>query len=170
MRLDNRNKFLLFGFMALLFLSYQLAIKKTIDLHADYLANLEYAELSKNIPVELAKLSQKENHLDTLFQLYNRKSSSLHNDLLQFLNENGKGRPIKIIDIMSAHRITESTSKIHTYPFILEGGFLEILQLAHVLETKGSFGGINHLAFEKKLDYRSKKHYLRAIVHLQQVE
>lgn len=170
MKLDNKNKMLLLGLVALLFLSYHLAIKKTLSLRADYLGNLENQELSKNIPLEIAKLNQKEKYLDDQFLKLNLSSSAFQTDLLKFLNEKTTENNINTMVFGAPHLSTNNDLNIKTHEFTLEGTFNGILRTLNTVETQSPFGSISHIQFEKQLDYKTKKSSLLAKVHLKQVE
>lgn len=170
MRLDKRNKLLIGGFVLVLFVCYQLAIKKTLALRSQYLRETEQQEQVLDIPVKLADLRNKELQLDAQFEALNLGSNNVQNELLHFLNEQGGQHSVKVMDFKAPHVISEENTTTRTYQFVLEGHFTNILKVAHGLETKANFGGITHMAFEKQWDLRQKKSYLQASLHLKQIE
>ncbi|WP_127019817.1 hypothetical protein [Flagellimonas beolgyonensis] len=169
MKLDNKNKMLLLGLVALLFLSYHLAIKKTLSLRADYLGNLENQELSKNIPLEIAKLNQKEKYLDAQFMKLNLSSSAFQTDLLKFLNENNTTQSVKLIEFKSPHFFQDKSTENVTYMMKLEGRYTEILKVLYALENQSGFGSISHTSFEKQNNHRTQKEHLQSSVFLKLV-
>ncbi|MCK0160143.1 hypothetical protein [Allomuricauda sp. F6463D] len=170
MRLDKRNKLLIGGFVLALVVCYQLGIKKTLFLRAQYLGDMENREEARDIPRKLADLQKQEMYLDAQFEQLNLGSTNVQNELLRFLNEQGGQHSVKIIDFKAPHLVTEGATATRTYRFVLEGSFTDILTVAHSLETRASFGGITHMAFEKQHDPRQRKSYLQVSVHLQQIE
>ena len=158
------------GFVLGLLVCYQLAIKNTLALRSQYLKETEQREQVRDIPEKLAALRNKELQLDTQFGQLNLGSTNVQNELLRFLNEQGSQHAVKIMDFKSPHVISEGNTTTRTYQFVLEGHFTNILKVAHGLETKANFGGITHMAFEKQLDPRQRKSYLRATLHVQQME
>ena len=94
----------------------------------------------------------------------------MQHELLRFLNEQGSEQSVKVIDFNSPHVIKEGETTTSTYQFILEGGFSNILKVAHALETKANFGGISHMAFEKEKNLRNGKSFLQASIFIQQME
>ncbi|WP_036384441.1 hypothetical protein [Muricauda sp. MAR_2010_75] len=170
MKLSNKNKILLGGFVVLLLFSYHLAIKKTLLLRSDYLSNMEKHELVQNLPMELSALSQKDKQLDAQFRELDLGSSNFQNDLLKFLNENASSNEVKMVQFNAPHTIESNNTNIKTYIFVLEGSFSEILKVVHAIESRGNFGAISHMGFEKKRDYRSGRSSLQSTVHLQLME
>lgn len=169
MKLDNKNKILFIGFVLLLFLSYHLAIKKTLYLRADYLGNLENQELAKNIPLELAALSKKEIYLDAQFDKRNLSSSNFQTDLLKFLNENDTTKSVKLIEFKSPHIFQDKSAENVTYMMKLEGRYTEILNVLYSLENQSGFGIISHTSFEKQSNHRTQKEHLQSSVFLKLV-
>ncbi len=170
MRLDTRNKLLLGGFVLVLAISYHLAIKKTLVLRSGHLKATELREKAQDIPMELNALRQKELLLDAQFKDLDLGSSSPQNDLLRFLNGQSSIRSVKVIDFKSPHIAKEGPTTTKTFQFILEGGFQDILKVAHAVEVQGGFGGISHMVLEKQRDHRKRKSFLKASLHLQQIE
>jgi hypothetical protein len=132
--------------------------------------NLEDIELSKNIPMEIAKLTQKEKYLDNQFAKLNLSSSAFQTDLLKFLNEQTTENRINTLNFGAPHLISTTEFTIKTHEFTLEGSFNGILRTLNTVEGKSSFGAISHVQFEKQLDFKTRKSILQATVHLKQVE
>ncbi|MEQ5790797.1 hypothetical protein J4E06_07020 [Muricauda sp. NFXS6] len=170
MRLDKRNKLMIGGFVLGLLVCYQLAIKKTLALRWQYLREAEQHELARDIPEKLADLRNKELQLDAQFEALNLGSTNVQNELLRFLNQQGGQHAVKIMDFKAPHVVREGNTTTRTYRFTLEGRFTDILKVAHGLESRGNFGGLAHMSFEKQHDLRQKRNYLQATLHVQQME
>ena len=169
MPLNKKNKILILGFVAILFMSYQLALKNTKEAYSSYNSNLEKRESIGNIPRQLAMLDQKEKAIDAQLQLLNLEESSLQNNLLKFLNQQAELNEVKIIDFNSPHIHKTENRQIETYSFDLEGSYSGILKMVNALENHGSLGAVIHFEMEKKKDYHSKRTYLQAKIFLEQV-
>jgi len=170
MKLNKKNKILLTGVLIMLVISYKLAIQNTIELASTYNSNLDRKELIKDIPKQLALLSQKEQYLDSQLNSLNIDNSSLQNSLLKFLNKESEKNKVKIIEFNSPHIFRTELQSSETYIFNLEGTYTNVLKIVHALENNGSFGAISHLELEKKKDYRRKRTYLEAKIFLEQVK
>lgn len=170
MRLDKRNKLLMGGFVLALVVCYQLAIKKTLALRTQHIHDSNIREQTKDLSRELANLKKQEQQLDTQFASLNLESANMQNELLRFLNEQGSEHSVKVIDFSAPHVMNKGETTTSTYQFALEGGFSNILKVSHALETKGSFGGISHMAFEKEKNLRNGKTFLQVSIFIQQIE
>lgn len=170
MKFSKKNKILLGGVLLMLLVSYKLAIQKTVNVAKAHSVNTERKELIKDIPKQLALLSQKERHLDSQLSDLNVDNSSLQSSLLKFLNQEAEKNKVKIIEYNSPHFYQTEKETKETYIFNLEGSYTSILKTIHALENKGTFGAVSHLDMEKKKDYRTKRTFLQAKVFLEQVK
>ena len=170
MKLTKKNKYLIFGILAMLVISYKLALENTITGKMRYSENVEKQASISNLPQQLSLLSQKEQFLDKQLQELNLEDTSMQSSLLKFLNKQVRQHKVKVIDFNSPHIITTENEEIATYIFNLEGGYTNILKTLNSLENNGSFGSITHVGFEKKKNYRTKRTYLQAEVFLEQLK
>lgn len=170
MKLDNRNKLLLAGFLLILFLSYHLAFKNTLALRKEYIANIDKQNLSTDIPQELELWAKKEKQLDLQLKKLNLSDSFIQNNLLRFLNRYSEANEIKIVEFRVPHVFQDTDAAYKTYIFSLEGSYGKMLQIIHALEQSKDFGIVSHVAFEKKQNYRRNRAYLQALVFLKYVE
>lgn len=167
--MTKKNKLLILGFALMVLVSYQFAIKNTVNTYGDYLENKKTKEKVANIPKQLALLTQKERVLDRQLQELNLEDSSVQSNLLKFLNQQARLHSVKVIVFNAPHSIVEESKTVETFIFDLEGNFTDILKTVNALENNGSFGAVVHLQIEKLKNYRSKKTFLQAKVFLEQV-
>lgn len=162
----NKNIILVIGFFITLFVCYQLAISKTVDL-IDETNSLEIENMMfKNTPKELSILKQKQKYYDSIFNKYQLNGSSIQNNLLKTINTIAEQRNIKVISFLEPHIELKNDLTIKTYQFTLEGDYNNIIQLIYQLEQKSKFGEIINLHFEKKKNYRTGKSFLEASILL----
>lgn len=170
MRLANKNKYLLAGIVAMLLLSYRLAIHRTLALREAYGKNMEKKESISNLPMQLSMLGQKEKVLDGQLAALDASGSSAQNNLLKFLNREATKNKVKVIDFNAPHVVEGENGSIQTSIFLLEGGYTDILKTLNALENRGIHGAISHVRFEKKKNFRSKRTYLQAQVFLERMK
>ncbi len=170
MKLDNKNKLLIAGCLVLLFATYKLALSKTMAIQEEY-GNLKSKRIqAQDIPEQLALLAQKEQYYDSIMQRMDIGDTSIQNNLLRTINEQAKVRNVKVIDFNPPHTHSFEDHKLLTHSIVLNGSYTDILQVAYMLEHKGSFGDIVHMDFEKKKDYRKRKSFLEATIFVQHIE
>lgn len=160
----NKNILFVVGFMLSLFVAYQLAFSKTIDIK-EQVNRLEEQNIgSKELAVITASLRQREKNADSILQKNNIKSNSVQNNLLEFLNNSSLKNDFAIADFKEPHTIRDNNLTTTSFQFTIKGSFKELLKVIYNLEQNYNFGSITHVNFEKKRDYRKQRDYLECFV------
>jgi hypothetical protein len=160
----NKNILLILGFIAVLFLCYQVSIKKTFALKTeitklnDSISRYEY--LSK----ESQNLKAKESYFDSILSTNNLKNISIQNNILEDLNTLSEKKGFSIIGFNEPHSISENGINISSYAFTVQGDFNDILELIYHFEQETNLGKISHVNFEKKKNYRRNSNYLECFI------
>ncbi|MEX0274115.1 MAG: hypothetical protein AB3N16_07040 [Flavobacteriaceae bacterium] len=169
MQLDKKNKLLLVGVLLLAFASYKLALEKTLMLKNETQRLTTQVEQFKDVPNKLAMLNQKNDHFDSVLGGMDMVDTSVQNNLLRTLNQESSRHKVSVIDFNKPHVYQLGDNELNTYSFKIQGDFVNVLKVLHLLENKGNFGEIIHVGLEKKKDYRTKVQRLEAEVLLQMV-
>jgi len=170
MRLDKRNKALIAGCVLLSIMAYKLAISKTWQARREYKDLRTKSLATGNLPQQLALLSQKKQYYDSVMAQMDLGDTSVQNNLLRAVNEEAQKRQVKVMDFDPPHVHASGEHDLLTHSFVLNGNYTDILQVVHHLESKGNFGEVVHLDFEKKRDYSKRKPFLEAVVFVQHFE
>jgi hypothetical protein len=170
MQLNKKNKYLILGTLVMLFLSYQLALKKTWVLKNEYEQKLLEQHNTSNANEQLAYLHRKEKALNKKLLDLNINDTSIENNLLKFLHEKCLKQEVKLIQFKAPHVSVNEKGKIITHIFQLEGKYTGILKVLNAIENNGSFGAVEHLSYDKKKDLRKKRSYLTASVFLNRIQ
>ena len=170
MKTSLKNKLLFGGIVLMLFVSYKLALEKTLTSRSEYLRHESLSESVKDIPKRISMLSQKESYYDSLLNNMDLGDTSVQNNLLKVLNQEADKNKIKVMDFNQPHVHKTDEGQLNTYSFKLQGTYADILKAVYTIEQKGNFGDIVHLNFEKQKDYRKRKPYLEATVLVQNIE
>ena len=169
MKHHNNNKLLIAGIILMLWISYQFAIKNTLQLRSQWKEQKEQLAELADSPRQLALLQAKNEGLSKQLQAFNLENGSLQNNLLKSLSQKAAEHQVKIIDY-DAHHISEVDGyRLKTYMFNLEGRFTDILKTIASLENQSGLGAVTHLGFEKKTEHRKKRTYLRVKVLVEEV-
>lgn len=168
MKLNQKNKLLLFGFVIALYICYSFAISNTIKYYKEYHSKNELITDNTSSPKLAYQLHQKEHHLDQLLAQYNiTTSESFQNDLLKQLNSFCNTHHLKIIDFKEPHIITDKGFVSSSYIFSLEGSYNGCLSLLNKIENSPNLGSIQHLNFIKKRNFKTNVDELFVEVILQ---
>ena len=168
MKLNRKNKILIFGFFITLYLCYAFAFSNTIEYYHQYKSQKELIDANLNDPAIMQQLIAKEKQLTKILGQYSTADKeSFQNDLLKQLSVLSNKYNIKIVDFKEPHVYTDKNIKSYSYSFSLEGSFNGMLLLVNNLENNASLGYIKHISFIKKKNYKTNSDYLTGEIILQ---
>lgn len=171
MKLDKKNKLLIFAFVVLLYICYTFAVKNTIVYYSQYNSLKNTAEIIGYTPKQLAELSMREKHLDNALLKFNENNStSFQNMLLKNIALLAGDYNLIIVNFGQPHIITDSKIKTSSYSFTIRGSFNGILLSVNRIENNPVLGYVKHISFIKKTDYKNNLDYLEATIILQKIE
>ncbi|RZJ79495.1 MAG: general secretion pathway protein [Flavobacterium sp.] len=170
MKLNKKNKLLLFGFFLTLYICYAFAFSRTVDYYDIY--NSQKAAINNpKSPDYLRQLTLKEKQLNNLLNKHSVSvGASFQNQLLRQLTVLCRDNELTIADFKEPHIKVEKGIKTSSYIFSVEGSFNGALLLINSLENNNLSGFVNHISFTKKLNYKSNTHYLVTEIVLQKNE
>lgn len=166
---SRKLNLLYLGIGLLALLSYQLAVRNTLEL-ASMSQDLESELLIGSVsPRQQAQLKQQIAGYSKYLADLNLSNTSFQNNLLRHLNISSKEFGSTVTEFNQTHEFSVDQNTFLTYSFSLRGSYTEILKTIHALENQRSFGEIVHIDYEKKKDYRNRTTYLEAKVMVQQI-
>jgi len=163
----QKNRLLMAGFLLLLAICYQFAIKNTLVQRAAYKKLLGQQQQLAALPSKSKLLEIKNAYYDSIIRAYQLSGASLENELLKSLNTLGAEHGFSVADFKEPHRYAHSHQQHdHTYIFTLQGPYHALLKGIYQLEQQKAFGQVIHMDFIKKKDFRAGRDYLQASVML----
>ena len=171
MKPRQKNIALLIGFMVLLYLAYLLSFSKTLVARKQYRSVKQEALLLENSSVNLQRLQQKSNYLDSILTSKRIDTkTSFQSNLLTTINHYADTTGLQIVAFDNPHSIDNQGATILTHSMTFRGSFHKITGLIYSLEQEFKLGKIISVRYLKKRDYRLRKDYLEATVLLQRFE
>lgn len=168
MKLDKKNKFLIVGFIFMLFISYRFAVSSTIFYYRDYNSMKERIGKEAVTPQTVNLLLQKEKQLDAMLVQYSiSPTASFQNDFLENLSWYCSAYSLRITDFKEPHTAMVNQFQTSSYQFTLGGSFNGSLSVINKIENSPSLGIVRHLAFVKSRDYKTNTDKLAVTVILQ---
>jgi len=158
------------GFLLVLYLSYVLAISKTVETKREFLALQQEEQQFNNLSQQLFLLRKKEHYLDSTLQSLNLGNTSMENNLLRRVNQEAEKHQLKVMDFNPPHVYNDNGTVYKTFHLVLRGTFLDILKAIQAIEQQGSFGEVAHIEFTKQKNYRTSQNYLEATIFIQKLE
>ena len=166
----KKNIALLFGFIFLLWIAYQLSFSKTLELKKQHAALKQEARLFENGAQKLLQLKQEDHYYDSIFKSKRISTdTSFQNNLLSVINSFADSTMIKVVSFENPHKFQQEGTEVLTYAFTLQGNFSQITRLIYQLEQHYKLGKIISINYVKKRNYRRRSDYLVCSVLLQQV-
>ena len=150
MKLNQKNKLLLLGFILAIYVCYALAVSKTMSHYKKYNSSKEIAQKNTNLLIETSNLKAKEKQLDSFLSENNLiKDELFQNELLKIINQNTVSNKLTIINFNEPHFFVKQSKKIYSYSFTLKGTYSGLTKLMNQIENNKSLGIIIHSKFYK---------------------
>lgn len=167
MTYKKKNSIAILSFLVALIVCYFLAISTTLDHRKEYIKLANEEATIANLHKELFYIKSKQKYFDSILSTYEINNFSMHNSLLETINNIAKKKNLKIYKFNEPHIYEQDKIVVKTYCFSLEGAYNDLIKMIHFLEQNANYGEIIHLNFEKKKNFKSGKFYLRLNVMLQ---
>lgn len=150
MRLNKKNKILIFGFIAVLYICYSLAFSKTFKSYEEYKLNKDNSERNFIFQTEIQNLRIREKQLDSLLSENNFVEDKIfQNELLKIINSKIFSDKITLINFQEPHTFIKNNKKTLSYLFTLRGQYSGLAKLINEIEQNKSLGIILHINYYK---------------------
>lgn len=163
MRLNNKNKLLITGIVALGLISYKFAISKTIEtyqLHQSQVKSLtDINVFSKSKNALIQKDIQLTNYLNK-FKTDNSKS--FQNKLLKEISSVCTSHHLKIINFKEPLEIKTNGLLVSYYKIQLKGNYRNLIEGINQIENTTNMGAIKNLHFLKQNPFVLETDFLTA--------
>lgn len=163
----QKNIALLVGFLLVLLLSYQFAIKNTLQAKDKYNELQKEKQLFENSKNKIGYLNAQNTYLDSIL-----KSNEIIVDvsfqqvILNKVSKYVEQHQLKIISFNSPHIFKNNTNTLTTYQLEIEGDFIQLVNFVNYFENQ-RLGNLVSVSFLKKKNYRRNKNYLTVSIYLQ---
>jgi hypothetical protein len=164
--IKKRWALLVFAIVLFGILSYQLAIKHTLEIGMKYLENRVHA----------SGIDNKENIANSEILILNKYLNVFQSDsvivrknLLDSLNRLSNNYTCAITNFPISYTSIEYNNIILNSVFELEGSYFNLIKIIHSMENNQFYGKINASKFFVKEDLRTKKKSLFLQVYLQHI-
>lgn len=172
MKLNRKNKIIIFFAILSLVIVYKLAISKTLHYYNSY-SDLNKKLLDKkNSGNQENILFSKNKNLDKILTKlnYNNNGDNQQNSLLKLINQKASQNNLKIVAFEEPKIFIEDKTKIIQYRFSVEGNFNKTLLLLNHLENNPLIGTIKHFSTLKKMNYETNSNIITTDVVVEKKE
>jgi len=158
------------GIIAVLYIAYSFAVKKTIEIRSQ---NKELRETIEQIQIASHTIEQLQQTLEQ-FQYKYGNSYVLHTDfqsaLIKMIADFCEQNNMQITLFPTSHEFVKNDFSIQSYQITVTGSFIEHVKLLSTLELQLPGARIASVLFEKKTDIRRKTQILYMTVLIQKIQ
>ena len=169
MNIKQKNRVLFIGLMALLWVAYQFAFKKTFQLKETiHQLTSDKAQLD-NASGRLQFLQQQNSYLDSILQSNDLSANqTFEQNLLQKVNRLREDHKVKLLSLTEPHTYQTDGASVESYTLEVKGDFRNLMLFSNELE-KQRLGKFASVAFEKKKNYKTQREELTCRIILQRL-
>jgi hypothetical protein len=151
--------------VVVLLVIFQVSIRRTISVFANYRSNAAKISMAANAPARIASLQKRlANTQETSMQPYNRER--LLEKVTDFCRENN----LLIRSFPEGLVANQNENKVVSNQIEVEGGYKDMVRLAYLLEMEEKQGSISSLKFYLYKDRVAKRTVLRNLIVLRNLE
>ncbi|MCR9155548.1 MAG: hypothetical protein NXI09_15695 [Bacteroidetes bacterium] len=168
---NAKQKFLLtiVGFSVLLFLSYQLSIRKALLERLKFKNFQEQGQLMEGVKERMFILNKQNAQLASELGGQNLIDQGFEEALLEEIGSFSANSGIQLIDFNEKWESKEESFRIETIKVVLKGEFASHLRLLHHLETEFKTGTVVSVDMELKKNPRNNKQELFQTLYIQKL-
>ena len=160
MKLNNKNKILIFSSLLFVIIAYKTTISKTFYYYSSFKNSSEQIQNSEKERKVLGYLYAKNQKLDLILKSNNSPINSINhqNYLLKTISNLCEKHKVKIVNFEEPEVLNDEKEKITHYKFSVEGNFNNSLIFLNQLENKPFIGKVLHFSTEKIMDYKENRY------------
>jgi len=166
--LNNKNKsiILVIGFFIFLIITYNIALKQTVNVWDQYISLQKDLMQANYAPSERIILKKEIIQIDSVIGNTQRLATSqelILNELVNYCKTN----QLKVREFPKTHSINDGDFEIETNTVTVEGNFIELLKLLYAFEHKRFAGKLASAKFQLNEDISSHRKYLTLTFYIQ---
>lgn len=156
--------------MVFLFVVYQLAISKSLELYNQNSSLKEKLITAKESYKSKEDLEKRIEKLDYHISSFFVDSLSHQEYLLETISTYCHQHHVLIKEIPPKTEYREDNFEVGTHKILLEGDFIPLLKLVYLLEQKNKTGRLSSAFFSMKYDMKRKKEVLSLTLYIQNIQ
>ena len=154
MRLNNKNKLLITGIVALGLISYKFAVSNTIETYQLHQSQIKSLTDIKVFSKSKNALTQKDIQLTNYLNKFKTDNSkSFQNKLLKEISSVCTSHHLKIVDFKEPLEIKTNGLLVSYYKIQLKGSYRNLIEGINQIENATNMGAVKNLHFLKQKDF-----------------
>jgi type II secretory pathway component PulJ len=167
--LSEKYKFLLLtgAFLLLILISYQIALKGTVQLRREVKALKQKISEADELPQQIGLLRKQLKMLNATYFEEKQRSNNKHEIVLETVSRQAAKYAVTVYEFPARHIVSTSSVQVETHTITLRGRYTDLLKTIQSLETEERVGRIVSVNFYTESERRSRKKYLYAQLFIQ---
>lgn len=163
----TKNKYLIVGGLVFLLLAYLLAFSKTVNLYFTNSNLKKKLIVAQEAPEKRRLMEAKSNALKEKLSSYFADSLKDQEHLLEVVSNFCQKNSLLLKEFPNEEYHEEKEFVVGTTELKIEGNFVNLLKLVHLLEQKEAVGRVSSSSFDAVFDNKRKKKVLVLTIYLQ---
>ncbi len=170
-RLTYRQRFylLIAGLVIFLYLCHRLAFKETFKMRRECKQTEQRITQVITAPGQILNLEKKISVIDRSIRSDSIQEMNFHEVLLEKISDYCVKHDIDIIEYPPLHSYSWNEIILETNAIVLQGKFLDLLNMVYFTEQEASIGRISGVDFYTYYERARKKTYLRMKIYIQHI-
>jgi hypothetical protein len=171
-QLTYKTKIIYLGiaFVMFLFLSFKLAINKTIDLKKQCTEIEKRMDQLKTAPQQMAIIKSKLQVIDSQVGGKRIDQINLEELIIEHISTFCKYNNLVLKEYPGIHQFKQQDYLTETCKVTVEGSFIRLLRLANDIERNFSYGKVSSLNFYLQKNFSTKKNELLMEIYVQNIK
>ena len=162
--------YLAIGFVVFLFLSFKLAINKTISIKLQCTEIEKQMEQLKTAPQQISLIKSKLDAIDAQVGDKRIDQINLEELIIEHISTFCKYNNLVLKEYPGIHQFKQQNYLTETCKLTIEGGFIKLLRLANDIERNFSYGKVSSLNFYLQKNFSTKKNELLMEIYVQNIK
>jgi len=169
----KKNRLLIAGIVLLSFISYRMAFRNTFNVYTGINSLEEQLKLADDAPQKVAGLQARLAGMDQVLgrgQSGWKSDTGIQQSLLGIVTDYCQKNNVTLREFPKTIQKAQGEYLVETNFFVVEGGFIKLLELLYLLEQKNRAGKVASANFSTKKDYKTKALNLTSTIYVQNVK
>jgi hypothetical protein len=170
MTYKKKFRWLLIAIPFLLFISYVLAVKKTVMLFRDCSSMQTKLESINDAPKNIKQIKNEITQIDGMISANDSSGTDFRQLLLEKTGDFCLANNITLKEFPASIHEIKSDYSVETNTVVLEGSFISLLKFTYLLEQKYKIGKVASVDFSAKYNLTEKKNRLTEKIYVQNIK
>lgn len=166
----QKNRFLIIGFVLILFILWLVVFKNTYELYKECSSFDAQLQIAQQAPQKNKELLIQLDELDQKLKTQQRADTNIQQAILAVVASVSKEYGLVLREFPRPNVSIQNGYKIEINNIEIQGAFIPLLKLVYLFETKAKIGKLTSVKFHAKHDHKLKSYVLTATIFIQNIK